>query len=183
MITGVNEFHTPEKLQLKETSKKNLYQLIDKYYQIHSILKDQHRPANIFLDIFIDKANIIEIGGDYIEYIVSLLIDNVWKHSMDDSEVIVQGYVNKKSLYTVNFTNISKPIKTENNIFDLGVKGHSGTKGLGYGLNWITVLIEHYNKLFNNDAEEGEKLSIEHTESIISDDKAKQVFSLQNIIL
>jgi len=178
MITGVNEFF-PNKNYSKNLSKKvNLYNILDKYKNVYSLIHNTRRASNLDIKINCNKNIDIVYGSHIVEYIVSILIDNIWKYSLDNSVPLIDMII-KDGYLDLIFNNISEPIIEPKKIFTKGFQSTTDSEGFGYGLYWISLLIEHYNSLNISGAEN--HLYVHHTQGFLSKNKSNQKFILGNI--
>jgi len=180
MITGVHEFHsTPTNISQKEI---NLKQLIDYYFNVYSIIKEEGRTEHLTLNNIISKEFYLGQYSDFIKYIVVILIDNAWKYSINGSTLTVNMSKSQNNkYYNIEIVNKSLPIPKKLNIFDLGAKANENSKGFGYGLYWIKTLENSYNTLV--DSKDENRLRINHTQMANSNNQAFQKFTIENINL
>lgn len=187
MITGVNEFHPDKSLGSYKSVKKNLFELIENYFSINSILKNTQRADYLNLTLDIDKKINVSFCCDIIEYLISILMDNIWKHSFTDSDVYLSIKQTNDNLIDVIFNNRSIPIPKDINIFEKGIKSIKEKKGFGYGLYWATVLIDHYNRIIGREnncpLENHGELKLEHSQVIDNSKSSNQKFILSNVIV
>lgn len=185
MISGVNEFHiNPEGFHGKQ-NKINLNQTLKNYFYLHSIVKERGRAKNLKITVNEVADNLdISIGSEFIEFIISILMDNVRKYSVDDTQIkILVNFNDNERIIDLSITNHSKPINSEIDIFQLGVKADPKSKGFGYGLCWANNLIYYYNQMFNENFDENKKLKLIHTQEILNEYEAIQTFKLYNLII
>lgn len=109
MLAGVNEFH-PTTRGAQAGEPRNLAEVVEKYFAIHSIIKNERRPSSLELCVSFDRGLYILSHADIFEYIISLLLDNAWKYSLDGTTVTVSVPSQDGSLGVITFTNISKPL-------------------------------------------------------------------------
>lgn len=87
MITGVHEFHsTPSNISQKAINLKNV---INHYFTIYSIIKEEGRTEKLSINNLIDEKYIVEKYSDFIIYMIVILIDNAWKYSTNNSTLTV----------------------------------------------------------------------------------------------
>lgn len=179
MITGVHEFHsTPSNISQKPF---NLKEIIDFYFNIYSIVKEEGRTENLKINNLITENFYVDKFSDFIKYIIVILIDNSWKYSNNNSVLTVNLIKIKEDYYNIEFVNQSKRIPQNLNLFEMGTKVDHTSKGFGYGLYWIKTLENSYNTLIENS--DFEKLEIIH-EQIGSDNNLSfQKFTIKNINL
>ena len=185
MISGVNEFHlVPETFHGKQRDL-NLKQSLNTYFRLHSIVKEIGRAKNLSIDLDNVNSNIeITVGSEFIEFIISILMDNIRKYSLSDTQVTVLVETTENSqVINVLLKNYSKPINHEIDIFQLGVKSDPKSKGFGYGLCWANNLIYYYNQIFNERANENKKLHLSHDQVLINEYEAVQTFRISNLIV
>jgi K+-sensing histidine kinase KdpD len=149
---------------------------------LHSIVKDYRRSSNVELKSGISQKRTISIGVDYIEYIISSLIDNAWKHSNPNTTVEIGETEKGGNLIDLTFSNFSPPLRRDIDIFQVGAKNDPSSKGFGYGLFWVKILVEYYNSIFNAGEVRPDRLmQIEHSEDVVAPNMAIQSFKLSNI--
>ena len=178
MIAGVNEFHPRSHYSANLDKKTNLFKIIDKYSKVFSLIVNTRRSKNIHFDLDVHKKTNITFASHMIEYIISIMIDNIWKYSIDSSTATVSAVKSKNDDITLNFTNISKPIVDSEAIFEKGFQSKNESEGFGYGLYWAQVLIQHYNELSKRTSD---LLELAHEQQIIDSEKAKQIFTIRNL--
>ncbi len=175
MITGVHEFHS-----VPSTSSKKIYlhHLINNFYDIYSIIEEEGRTNNLQINNLIPKDLIITKNSDFIQYMVSILIDNAWKYSLNNSTLTINYKRISDKNISISFNNKSKTIPEYLNIFEMGTKVEKDSKGFGYGLNWIKDLEVNYNTSLNINKE---KFIITHKQLTPEKDFSFQSFELNNI--
>ncbi|MEX2410760.1 MAG: hypothetical protein WD607_05190 [Candidatus Paceibacterota bacterium] len=177
MITGVHEFHsTPSSLSAKKT---NLKLLINNYFDIYGIIKESGRAKGLMLSNFLSDNLYITDLSDFIKYIVAVLIDNIWKYSIDHSRVTIN--INRKvsGKYKLVIQNKSNTIPKNIDLFQMGSKVDKNTKGFGYGLFWVKTLENSYNELKNS--REVDDFKVMHNQILRPDGYAMQQFIIDNI--
>ena len=117
-------------------------------------------------------------NSDYLTYMASILIDNAWKYSIDNSTFTVNINRIENEYWDIKFTNKSKSIPTNINIFSLGIKVEKESKGFGYGLNWIKDLEANYNDRTEKD---DFPFKILHNQLTPQKDHFFQEFILKNV--
>lgn len=177
MITGVHEFHSTPSVSSKKI---NLFNLINNYFIIYSIIKEEGRTKNLTINNLISKDIFITENSDYITYMISILIDNAWKYSLDNSTFTVNIHKVENKYWEMKFTNKSKSIPSNINIFSLGTKVEKESKGFGYGLNWIKDLEASYNERTEKD---NFQFQITHNQLTPENEHSFQEFILKNIII
>lgn len=178
MIAGVNEFHPSSHYSTNLDKKSNLINLLDKYSKVYSLIVNTRRSKNIDFNFNVDSKTELTFASHIVEYIISILIDNVWKYSHDHSNVLVNTIKTDKGDLELTFVNVSKPIDSPDSIFDKGFQSKNESEGFGYGLYWAQVLVEHYNALSKRTSE---SLELIHNQQIIGADEAKQTFIIRNL--
>ena len=99
MITGVHEFHsTPSNISQKPF---NLKEIIDFYFNIYSIVKEEGRTENLKINNLITENFYVDKFSDFIKYIIVILIDNSWKYSNNNSVLTVNLIKIKEDYYIV----------------------------------------------------------------------------------
>jgi len=177
MITGVHEFHsTPAYLSGKMI---NLKSLINKYFVVYSILKEEGRTKSLQFNNIIPDNFFIAKCPDFIDYMIAMLIDNAWKYSINNSTLTIN--INKKNngKYTLKFVNKSLALPKNLNIFELGTKADELSKGFGYGLYWIKMLENSYNNIIDNDVDN--QLKVTHKQVHENSEYSFQEFTIDNV--
>ncbi len=180
MIAGVNEFHPLDYSEQQQLEKKNIGEVIEKYFVVHSIIRNPRRAVNLKLILKIEKHIYVSFCGDIFEYLVSILADNIWKYSLSNTSVEVEAVSINDELITLKFKNVSTYIPDDIRIFGKGTKVNKESEGYGYGLFWANILIDHYNRM---SLKEEKLLELNHTQKHLNGDLWKQDFSLCNLII
>ncbi len=182
MITGVHEFHS---LPNSSSNRKiNLKNLVSTYFDMYSIIKEDGRTRNLELNNLISEDTYVVENSDFVKYLVAILIDNAWKHSVDDSVLTVSLNNISPAKFNLKFVNKSILIPKNFDLFDMGSKLDESTKGFGYGLNWSKTLESSYNSMLHLDGDNAFKISHKQIKSNVQErNEAFQEFSLYNIIL
>lgn len=175
MITGVHEFHSTPSISSKKV---NLYNLVTNYYTIYSIIKEESRTKNLTINNLIPKDIFVIENSDYLTYMVCILIDNAWKYSIDNSTLTVNFIRIKNKYCEIKFSNTSKVIPSNIDIFDMGVKAEKDSKGFGYGLNWIKDLEVNYNDRADK---KNHPFKISHNQLTLKNEYSLQEFTLENL--
>lgn len=176
MITGVHEFHsTPSNISQKAINLKNV---INHYFTIYSIIKEEGRTEKLSINNLIDEKYIVEKYSDFIIYMIVILIDNAWKYSTNNSTLTVNLVKISDVFFNIEIINQSKKIPSTLNLFEMGAKADENSKGFGYGLYWIKTLENSYNTLH-----EDNKLEITHEQIESKNNLSFQKFTIKNIIL
>lgn len=179
MITGVHEFHsTPTNIA---QNKFNLKKQVDFYFDVYSIIKEEGRAQNLSLNNIISEDYFVNEYGDFIKYILVILIDNAWKYSSNESTITTNIRRCENGLFNFEIINKSLKIPKENNIFDLGFKVDPESKGFGYGLYWVKTLESSYNTLVLSKVED--QLEITHEQQVTDSQITFQKFTVKNIKL
>lgn len=178
MIAGVNEFHPSSHYSTNLDRKSNLINLLDKYSKVYSLIVNTRRSKNIDFNFNVDSKVELTFASHIVEYIISILIDNVWKYSHNHSDVLVNTIKTDKGDLELTFVNLSKPIDRPDSIFDKGFQSKNESEGFGYGLYWAQVLVEHYNALSKRTSE---SLELIHNQQVIGADEAEQTFIIRNL--
>ncbi len=181
MITGVHSFHPDIGAAQNQKKKTNLYAIIQKYVNIFSLIKNTRRAKEFKIQIDCDQAIISSLSSNILEYILSILIDNVWKYSLDNTEGKILVEYSEKNLINCKIINISPILDDPKTIFEKGYQGLKTSEGFGYGLYWLTLLVSYYNRVGEKSEIDSNPLKIQHTQNIINDTMAEQIFTLRNI--
>lgn len=178
MIAGVNEFHPSSHYSANLDKKSNLLKILDKYSKVFSLIVNTRRSKKIKFHFDVNKETNVTFASHMIEYIISILIDNIWKYSIDESTATISSTANNNNDIELKFTNISKPIINSEMIFDKGFQSKGESEGFGYGLYWAQVLIHHYNELSKRNSD---LLELVHEQRIVDNEKAQQIFIIRNL--
>lgn len=178
MISGVNDFHPSRKYSGNLHKSISLELLLDKYSKVHSLVQNTRRAKNLNIEINCPPRLNISFGGNIIEYIISIFLDNIWKYSISDSSPKIVVNEAEENLISIDFINESLPIKEHGNLFKKGYQEDSDSEGFGYGLFWTEILVTHYNEL--SGAESG-SLELHHEQIAINEKLTEQIFSLRNV--
>ena len=180
MISGVHNFHPIQANKQSPGGGMSLQSIITKYFDVYSLIRNPRRSKNLIIEMNpLYDAN-ISFGINCVEYMISVLIDNIWKYSVDGSTANVEIIVNADETANIIFTNRSKIIKCPDKIFERGYQQTSRSDGFGYGLFWIGLLIDYYNE--SNESYR-DSASIEHDQKIVDDSDAIQRFMINNILI
>ena len=179
MITGIHDFHASS--SNISTKKINVKETLKYYYDVYSIIKEDGRTETLRFVNNIPENLFIHEYSDFIKYMIVILVDNAWKYSKSNTELIIDLKHIEGNYYQIDFINISSIIPDEFDLFKLGNKVLENSKGFGYGLYWLKMLIESYNQL--NDTVEHNSLEILHRQEKIDKFTARQKFSLKNLNL
>lgn len=179
-ISGVNDFHpTKQSSTSAGTHKKAyLFSVLDKYAKVYSLIQNTRRAKELNIEIDCDDQAAISFGSSVIEYIISVMLDNIWKYSLTGSSPSVAVITNDNGFLDIVFSNTSAPITECDCIFEKGYQEEQKSEGFGYGLFWSTLLVSHYNELAEI---EEHPLELNHSQSTQSKNEATQKFSLRNI--
>lgn len=182
MITGVHEFHTsPTSISHRKIGLKTI---IDYYFAVYAILKEEERAKNLRLNNIIPENYFISFCSDFVKYIIAVLVDNVWKYSIDNSVFTVNINSIDDRKCKLIFTNQSEPLPNNLNIFDLGIKADDSSKGFGYGLYWAKLLEFNYNVINQTIEDKENGLLITHKQLYSSADNiVYQEFKINNLII
>ncbi|MCD6175254.1 MAG: HAMP domain-containing histidine kinase [Planctomycetes bacterium] len=178
MLTGVNELHavtggTPEEAL-------HLENILEKYFSIHSIVRNERRAKDLTSDFGGTAKVMVLANRDVLEYVISVLIDNVWKYATSGTAVRVRVILSGTGSADIVFQNSSKPIPPGLDIFSQGTQADLESDGFGYGLYWARILFDYYN--FNRDLQDG-GLELDHVQSVHERGLAMQTFTIRNISL
>lgn len=180
MITGINDFFDNE----QNVSKKliNIKKTVNYYFSIYSIVKDGQKVQVLNLDNQIPEDINVSILSDFLNYMIATLIDNAWKHSLENTTLKVSYTKKNENIFDLIFINNSKIMSKDLEIFKSGVKASSDSRGFGYGLYWLKTLIFFYNKVMYGSDKNPESLIITHEQEVDEySNVAKQIFTLKNI--
>lgn len=181
MISGVNDFHLDTLGTAGGPNGIGLLKLIQKHWDIFSLIKSAHRAGSLRLELEISESARITFGLPLIEYMIAVFIDNAYKHAIDGSVLNISCIIHNENLCDLIFTNYSAPINNPEKIFQKGYQEKIASDGFGFGLFWARILSVHYNQMLRIDGENS--LSINHEQSYYSQDSEimKQSFSIKNI--
>ncbi len=177
MLAGVNQFHSATS-GFQESEKRCLSDIIQKYFAIHSIIRNERRSKDLSLELGFDTNLYISKHVDIFEYLISLLMDNAWKYSLPKTKVYVSTNIHNQESLDVTFINQSRKLPEEFDIFAKGSQADEGSEGFGYGLFWGLILVDHYNNLSQDIPC---RLAFTHEEHLIDSNNAEQRFILSGI--
>jgi len=155
-----------------------LYEIILKYKNIFSIIENTRRAKKLNINIKCNHDLTSSFASNILEYIFAIIIDNLWKYSENNSTPFIIVKETENYLAECHFKNDSINLIDKESIFEKGYQEDKKSEGFGYGLYWLKLLIEHYNKLLGEDATN--LMSIEHSQNHI-DNKIEQIFIVRNI--
>lgn len=178
MMTGVIEFQPTDAADIGPRKERRLHDIVLKYFTMYSIVRSANRADNLTLDTSFHPQTIVTYGVEVVEYLFSVLIDNVWKYSLPGSEVRVTVDMGAPGVADVTVQNFSHPISEQLDLFSPGTKADPETKGFGYGLFWATVLIEQYN---SRGVSTDYRLELTHRQHVLPNGAAIQSFTLRNL--
>lgn len=177
MITGVNEFSPVEKYSENLEKEASLFNIIDRSVKIYSLIRNNRRAKRLKFNISCSKKLKIGFGAKIIEYIVSILCDNIWKYSISESEAKIVTSKNKSGDIVLRFLNKSQEICDIDKIFEKGYQCDYSSEGFGYGLFWAKILVDRYNDLSGR---REDLLELKHYQTW-DDNAYEQNFILENI--
>lgn len=181
MITGVHNFH-PDISNTKNIHKKtNLFSIVKKYVDIFSLIQNSRRAKDLEFNIEIDGKIVSSLSSNIIEYIVSILVDNVWKYSVEATKVNISLVQTTDLLVELQIKNISNIINDVESIFEKGYQGKKESEGFGYGLYWLQLLVNYYNRTGEENEIVDSPLIVEHRQNILDENVAEQTFIIRNI--
>lgn len=178
MISGVNDFHPARKYSANLEKKSNLHSILDKYSKVHSLISNTRRSKSLNITINCKSDIFISFAANIVEYIVSILFDNLWKYSLHSSDVDVIASRNKNGYIDIQFNNISKLIENTGAIFSKGYQQNESYEGFGYGLFWANILSGYYNELSGRSLD---LFDVTHVQYVIDDKIGRQEFTIRNV--
>lgn len=182
MICGITEFHTMPETLGKGSSRRHLLNIIHNYYIVHSIVKGSQYAASLQLDLRVSNTTSLSLGVDYVQYMISSFVDNIWKYSTPHTTVQITESFPATGYADITFVNISAPLPEGLDIFQVGTKANPSSRGFGYGLYWVRILEDSYNNQFNAaKSSTSSFLKVTHSQEIISGTIARQSFTISNI--
>lgn len=179
MISGINDFHPSTKYSGNLYKESKLMPLLDKYTKIYSLIENTRRSENLQIEIKCDDRLKIKFGGKIIEYIISVLVDNMWKYSLSSTSPAIIVERKNEELINIIFENTSCKLEKCEEIFSKGYQQNIKSEGFGYGLYWANLLIFHYNELYGFDAQD--PLELTHQQHKVDEKHYKQLFIVNNI--
>jgi hypothetical protein len=179
MLSGADGLH-PKLAEAGHGDCHSLKGMLEKYFALHSVIHTHGRlgPLNLTLDVP-DEVLLHRYPKIY-ESIISVLLDNIWRHSLPDSEVIARLDIPHRGTGTLTVTSLSKPIPIYCDLFSKGGKAYSQSDGFDFGLYWATILKNYYNALCHKG---DHPLQLTHSQRMLSERAAVQEFCLSNMDL
>ncbi|MEK9507679.1 hypothetical protein WI460_05655 [Gemmatimonadota bacterium Y43] len=177
MISGVHEMH----LLVEPRSARDsivLQRIVRNRFEIYSLLEGAGRSKRLVLEERSRNEMSLSFGVPIIEYVIAVLLDNVWKFSLADTPVTVVVSNRGGGLAQLRIQNVGQPIPESLDPFGLGNKADATSRGFGYGLYWARLLVDRYNAALDDD---GPPLALEREEIIQRSVRAIHSFSLENI--
>ena len=179
MISSVIDFHPRSSSGIIKNS--HLKGMIDNYYNIYSMFKGMHRPRSLTFVNNVPTNVHIAHSEDLYCNIFAVLSENIWKYSLENSLFRVDFRRTNDKYCFVSFTNRSKPLDEDIDIFDYGSKVKKDTEGFGFGLFWVNKIVEYLNQLDIETMSGRGDLIFEHKQTVLDVGLAEQVFSLKNV--
>lgn len=145
MISGVNDFHAdPVKhSQLGECIA--LVDVVEKCIDIYGIIVSTHRAASMKVQMSVSDTIEIRYATSIVEYMIAVLIDNTYKHAIDESLVRIYVENVRADMIDLVFENQSKLLQQPDRIFAKGYQEKKTSDGFGFGLFWAQILVDSYN--------------------------------------
>ena len=154
LICGVYEFYPDESVSSANSSTPiNLRRTIDRLIDTYSLIKNVKRARELTIEISVPENITIERLPAVIEYLLAVLIDNVWKYSFEKASVSIKALIVDENLLNIEVRNPGKFIPLTANIFSKGYKLERSSEGFGFGLYWAKILCEHYNRASGREAD------------------------------
>jgi K+-sensing histidine kinase KdpD len=182
MIAGVYNFNPYEEAEELASSTINVFDVAARYRDTYSLIRNTRRTKTLHFRIDESlKKVFVSRQKHVIEYLIAILLDNVWKYSEPNSPVIVQAKTHSNKLVDLTITNSSGFISQPERLFDRGYKADTSSEGFGFGLYWAQLLTDHYNRALKR---ETDLLEIEHAQKkTFNDTLMNQSFVIKNIII
>lgn len=190
LICGVYEFFPDEGLSsANQAARINLKNTISRLKDTYSLIKNTRRATDLNIDIEVSGDIFIARLPLVVEYLLVVLIDNLWKYSFDKASVAIRTVVLDENIMNIEFTNHGMHIPQAANVFSKGYKLDHASEGFGFGLFWAKILCEYYNR---SAGRETDFVDITHTQQalpqILIDEEdlllpsiSKHTFTLHNI--
>ncbi|GJI98924.1 hypothetical protein RugamoR57_56420 [Duganella caerulea] len=180
MIAGVYNFDPYDEKTPLASSAICLYDVLTRYKDTYSLIRNTRRTTALRFRIDEDlKTVFISNQKHVIEYIFAILIDNVWKYSLNNTPVVISATKSNANLIDISVSNFSEFISQDEKLFDRGYQVNTASEGFGFGLYWATLLVDHYNRALKRSEN---LLILEHTQKkTFNDLRQMQVFSIKNI--
>jgi signal transduction histidine kinase len=178
MLTGVNEFTPEGTLDTPVRKDRWVHEAIRRSHAVYALIRNSHRAKDLGLKLHFLPLFVIESSPDIVEYLFSILIDNAWKYSQSGTDLDVYAEEHGDGRISVAFVNIGRPIPAELDIFSLGSKADTRSKGFGYGLFWASILIKHYNLMR---AHLPHPLGLTHSQEVLDSQTSRQTFTITNL--
>lgn len=183
MIVGVTEFYPNEKVERGAQRRRSLDTIVHNFFAIYSLLRNRRRARDLKLQVDFGREVLIEYGSELIEYLLAVLIDNVWKYSKTESTVRIYltPHTTDETLADLSIHNIGGHLPPDIDIFAAGAKGDLNSSGFGYGLHWATILVRQYNTLRPDSGKNSTSLT--HKCITLSSQQVGHTFTLSNVLV
>ena len=176
MITGVHDMHLLSGPQNLSSSSVDIEQVVRNKFAIYSLTGGANRARGLRLSLQNSGLAELRYGVPLLEYVIAVLMDNAWKFSEDDTTVTAAVSRKAAGLADLVVSNQSSPLPDDLDVFQLGAKGSSDSKGFGYGLYWAQLLVDRYSAGLNDGRP---ALEIEYRQHVEKADRAIHQFSLR----
>lgn len=182
MIMGVTEFHPRYSTDRQPSRRRSLHNILQTFFSIYSLLRNRRRAEGLELNVNFNREILVEYGSELIEYIVAILLDNVWKYSHANTNVTVElsPHIEFENLADLKITNLGLGLPDDLDIFAAGAKANLNSSCFGYGLYWAKILVRHYNTL-RPDSRYVTDLT--HAALAVAPQEVAHTFTLSNIII
>lgn len=182
MISGVNDFHVDPVKYSQLGERIALVNVIEKCIDIYGIIVSTHRVASMKVQIAVPDVPVIRYATSIVEYLIAVLIDNIYKHAIDESLIRIFVENERADMIDIVFENQSKQLLQPERIFAKGYQEKQTSDGFGFGLFWALILVDSYN--IGSDGAEFPMLLLHEQETLSVDyEIALQRFTLRNIRL
>lgn len=177
MITGVHDFH-PLPVSPTTPVAHDLCDMVRRRFKMYSLLGGRNRSRGLRLTVDAEQDYRVSKGAHMIEYIVSVLMDNVWKFAQEESRVEVKVEDTGATAVNMSVANVSQYLPEQLDLFEMGSKGHADKKGFGYGLYWAQILVDRYN---GSVGESPVPLALYHDQIDVANGVARHEFILKGV--
>lgn len=146
MIAGVNDFSPPDGAFASRQSG-HIKRMVDKSIKAQSMIKNARRCSRlVFVQNFDEPEMSVVTGAKAIENIVSIMIDNVYKYSVEGTTVDIRVSRDERGFGFVEITNICYNLVDSDRAFDKGYQANPNSDGFGYGLHWASTIVSYMNE-------------------------------------
>jgi hypothetical protein len=179
MVSGVYDFHPDGSASaFGSTAQLPLLDTVRRLVDTYSLIKNVRRAYRLDFGISVSPDLIVVSMSASIENLIAVLIDNMWKYSIPGTRAEIRATTVIPELVNVEFRNIGAVLPDDCPIFEKGFQAKQNSEGFGFGLYWVTVLVEHCNSSQNRT---DTPMFICYEQTRLDGDKSEHVFTLGNV--